>query len=134
MSQSVAVFIMMSNYFHDVASAMIMACSVTMLLVLGRYDRTAEPGAGTIIHRLYRGISKVVIFSWLWVLSAGLLRVMTFNEYEWPNAVIKHQEYALMVKYCLGLAMLGGGAFMWTIVRKKMRAAAAAQPEGPHVL
>jgi hypothetical protein len=122
MSQPAAVFIMMSNYFHDVATAMIMASSVTMWVILRRYEKNSSPGSIALIVWLYKGISKVVIFSWGWILSAGILRFLTFRTYEWPNAVEKHQEYGLMVKYGIALAMMAGGAYLWMVLIKKMRA------------
>lgn len=122
MSQPLAVFIMMSNYFHDVATAMIMASSVTMWVILSRYEKNSSPGSAALLVWLYKGISKVVIFSWVWILSAGALRFLTFRTYEWPNAVEKHQESALMVKYCIALAMMVGGAYLWLLLMKKMRA------------
>ena len=122
MSQPVAVFIMMSNYFHDVATAMIMASSVAMWVILKRYEKNGSPGSTALLLWVYKGISKVVIFSWVWILSAGLLRFLTFRTYEWPNAVEKHQEYGLMVKYVIALAMMVGGACLWMVLQKKMRA------------
>lgn len=125
MSQPAAVFIMMSNYFHDVATAMIMASSVAMWIILKIYEDSSKPDARTFLVHLYQGISKMVIISWVWIVSAGLLRFITFNAYEWPNAVEKHQEYGLMVKYVIALAMMAGGAWLWVIVAKRMKAITA---------
>lgn len=122
MSQPAAVFIMMSNYFHDVATAMIMASSVAMWVILKRYEDNAKPDAMAFLLRLYQGISKMVIVSWVWILSAGLLRLITFNTYEWPNAVENHHEHGLTVKYGIALAMMAGGAWLWIMVMKRMKA------------
>lgn len=129
MSQPAAVFIMMSNYFHDVATAMIMASSVTMWVILKRYEKNGSPETTALLVGLYKGISKVVIFSWVWILSAGLLRFLTFRTYEWPNAVEKHQENGLMVKYVIALAMMVGGAYLWILLLKKIRSLTSLQQE-----
>jgi len=125
MSRSAAVFIMMSNYFHDVATAMIMASSVAMWVILKIYEDSTKPDDRAFLVHLYQDISKVVIVSWVWIVSAGLLRFITFNTYEWPNAVEKHQEHGLMVKYVIALAMMAGGAWLWVMVAKRMRALTA---------
>lgn len=127
MSQPLAVFIMMSNYFHDVATAMIMAGSSSMWLILKIYEKSDSRDSGAFLLRLYRGFSKMIVFSWAWIVSAGLLRILTFRIYEWPNAVEKHQEYGLTIKYCVALGMMAAGAWMWSLVVVRMRAIGAAK-------
>ncbi len=126
MSHPLAVFIMMSNYFHDVATAMVMASSIALWVIMKFFEGSASPDAVDFLLRLYRGISKLVVFSWAWIFSAGLIRLFTFRIYEWPNAVAKNQEYGLMVKYCLALGMMAGGAWLWYVVAARMRALAPA--------
>jgi hypothetical protein len=41
MSQEFAVFLLMNNYFHDVATAMLMACAI-VLWTLGKADANAK--------------------------------------------------------------------------------------------
>lgn len=127
MSQSYAVFIMMSNYFHDVATAMLMAASAALWLILKFYEKDAAGDSLVFLAKLHRGFSKLIIFSWVWIISAGLFRILTFRIYEWPNAVEKHQEYGLLVKYCIASAMMAGGAWLWSLVGRRMQALGAVQ-------
>ena len=122
MSQGVAVFIMMNNYFHDVATAMVMALSVMMLVVIRKYQSGPSVRPLSALKRIYRGISGFVIFSWCWILVSGIIRFATFSSYEWPNAVEKHQEYGLMTKYGLAVVMIAAGALLWIAVVRRMRA------------
>ena len=113
---------MMSNYFHDVATAMIMASSVAMWVILKRFENPDSPEATDFLFRLYHGISRMVIVSWIWIVTAGILRLATFSSYEWPTAIENHHEYGLMVKYGIALSMMAGGAAFWSKVMKRMKA------------
>lgn len=128
MSQAYAVVIMMSNYFHDVATAMIMACGVGMWVIIRKYENGGS-GSLAFLLRLYRGMRAVVIFSWAWIVFAGLLRLATFSAYEWPIAMAKHQETGLLAKYGIALSMVAAGSYLWLRVTRKMKAVSAASPE-----
>jgi len=122
MSQEAAVFIMMSNYFHDVATAMILACSVSMWLILKRYEGSAGRETMALLSRLYQGVAKLVVLSWIWIVAAGILRIATFSSYEWPTAVANHHEYGLMLKYGIAMTMMAVGAVLWSRAAKRMKA------------
>ena len=119
MSQSMAVFILMSNYFHDVATAMLVACSFSLWVVLAKYGVQKDQMKKEFFGRLYRIIKKVVIFSWVWIVAAGAIRVVTFRRFEWVNAVEKHHEAALMVKYAVASVMIIAGAYSWTVLSRR---------------
>lgn len=119
MSQQFAVFILMSNYFHDVATAMIVACSFALWVILEKFGQEHDDQKQEFLRRLYQGLRRLVIFSWAWVISAGVLRIATFNSFELVNAVEKHHEAALMVKYAIAGTMMICGAISWTVLDKK---------------
>jgi len=118
MSQAFAVFILMSNYFHDVATAMPVACSFALWAILGRYDPEKHESTGFFL-RLYKGIRYAFLFSWAWFISAGIIRFMTFESFEWINATEKHHEAALIVKYAIASSMMLCGTAMWLILRRR---------------
>lgn len=121
MSQPFAVFILMSNYFHDVATAMLVACSFSLWVILEKYGQQDETKR-LFFARLYRAIRNVVIFSWIWIVSAGILRIATFRSFEWVNAVEKHHETALLVKYGIAAVMVFVGSYTWIVLRRKAAA------------
>ena len=118
MSQPMAVFILMSNYFHDVATAMLVACSFSLWVILTKYGQQDETKRD-FFARLYRAIKRIVIFSWIWIVSAGAIRIATFRSFEWVNAVEKHHETALIVKYVVAAVMIIGGSSAWIVLRRK---------------
>ena len=120
MSPGLAVFLMMNNYFHDVATAMVLAAGITMRFFLVEYDSDKSAETARSLLRLYGGISAIVRISWVWIAVGGVLRLITFRDFEWANAVGKHQEYSLIVKYGIALSVMAGGAYLWARIRKRM--------------
>lgn len=118
MSQQSAVFILMSNYFHDVATAMLVACSFSLWVILSKYGQQDDVKRA-LFARLYRAVRKVFIFSWAWIVSAGALRIATFSSFEWANAVEKHHEAALMVKYAVAAVMIISGSCSWFVFSRR---------------
>ncbi len=121
MTPSAAVFVMMSNYFHDVATAMPVACSVTLWLIVRRYEESesgsASPVAG--LRRFHSGLRTLMVFSWVWILSAGLLRLATFGSYEWPHALERNHGGGLLLKYAVAVAIMGLGTYVWIVVSRR---------------
>jgi hypothetical protein len=121
LSPSFAVFVMMNNYFHDVATAMLAACALTMRLFMARFGRESGSDAFGLLRRLHLSIGRIVRFSFGWVIVSGAIRIGTFGSFEWPNAVQKGQTYGLLAKYALALFMIVFGAFLWGRVSRKMK-------------
>lgn len=119
MSPSLAVFIMMNNYFHDVATAMLVACAIAMRVLLLGYEGNKGPDTKAFFLRLYQGISKIVIASVIWIAAGGALRILTLSSYEWKNAVDKGHTPGLIAKYIIALAMVVAGSFLWISLRKR---------------
>lgn len=113
MSPGFAVFILMNNYFHDVATAMLLACAIALRMVLSQAGESRDQRAAASFVRLYNGINRVAWFSMAWIVLSGIVRVATFREFEWANAVEKHHEAGLMAKYVLAFLILAAGAWLW---------------------
>lgn len=121
MSPAIAVTVMMSNYFHDVATAMLMACSLTMRLMLRRYETNPSRDVVPLLSHLHSRVSKVFTFSVIWIFSGGIVRILTFWTFEWKNAVMKHQESGLIVKYIIAFFLMVAGTYLWIGVSKRIR-------------
>ena len=121
MSQGFATFLLMNNYFHDVATAMLLACTVVLWILL---KHLGEERDGVLIRyaaALYRGVTGIFRFSVLWIIASGILRVATFRSFEWFNTTQKHFEAGLLVKYGIAIAMMTVGALLWRRVTAVMR-------------
>lgn len=125
-----AAFVMMSNYFHDVATAMLVACSAALWIFLKRCEADGDGPAGKFLEAIYGRIAKVVVFSWAWIISAGVLRAATFSSYEWAEAVDKNQTAGLLVKYGIAAFMIAAGGLSWEVLRRRVARAVRASREG----
>lgn len=120
MSPLVAVCLMMNNYFHDVATAMLFACSATMLIFLKCTELSCSDSIG-FIKTVYGRMSKVFLFSVIWIVAGGIIRFATVCSFEWKNAVLKGHTNGLIAKYVIAAIMLSTGVFLWGVVRKRLR-------------
>lgn len=121
MSPGYAVFLLMNNYFHDVATAMLLACGIALWIIIKQREGIKDPAAAGYFLKLARGINGVAKFSLGWIIIAGIPRVLTFRSFEWPNAVGKHHEAGLIAKYVIALAMMLAGAWLWARLSKRIR-------------
>jgi len=121
MSPAFAVFIMMNNYFHDVATAMLMACSVTMWAVLKQYENKKSPEARAFLMQLHNAVSKIVNFSFVWIIISAIPRILTLSTFEWKIAVNSQHTYGLVTKYILALFMITVGTYLWILLSARIK-------------
>jgi peptidoglycan/LPS O-acetylase OafA/YrhL len=87
-----AVFVMLNNYFHDLAVAFLFASTLMAHVVL-RY----WPGRPS--QEVARVLTRVAWGSLVWVLLGGIVRVIFYKEYEWLPKAGTAQVPALMAKH-----------------------------------
>lgn len=121
MTPGFAVFILMNNYFHDVATAMLAACAIALRAVIGRIGNSRNPAVIASFTRLAQGIDRVAWFSAAWIILGAVPRVVTFKTFEWANAVKDHHEAGLIVKYAIAFVMAAAGGYSWFRLSRKAR-------------
>lgn len=121
MSPSLGVVIMMNNYLHDVATALLLASSVAMWIMVRRLGSSAEPAVVTYFFDIYRGVTRLAKFSIAWILIGGIPRVLAYKEFEWANAAGKGQIPALIIKHILFFIVVGTGAYFWMKIGRRIK-------------
>jgi len=121
MSPGFAVFVLMNNYFHDVATALILACGAAAWMLLKRVENAASGSVTAYFLVLYNKITRVFWFSIGWIIVGGIIRALTFSTFEWPNAVEKHHEAGLIAKYAIATIMMVIGAYLWIVVSRRVK-------------
>jgi hypothetical protein len=121
MSPGFATFLLMNNYFHDVATAMLLACSVVLWVMLRHLGVKQDEVLMRYVTALFRGITAIFWFSVLWIIASGIVRIVTFREFEWFNTTQKHFEAGLFVKYGIAITMMVVGSFLWMRLSRAMR-------------
>lgn len=120
MSEVLAVSIMMNNYFHDVATAMLFASGSIFWSVLVLYEQTSGEATLRYLMRFHRISRKVLGFSLAWLLLGGIPRILFFRSFEWGNAVSKGQADGLLAKHILAFVMIMAGSWIWIKASRRM--------------
>jgi cytochrome c oxidase assembly factor CtaG len=121
MSESTAIVLMMNNYLHDVATALLIASGYVMWVLWKGLDPEAGHDAISYFVRMYYRITKLSQFSFIWILLFGIPRVIYYKEFEWSNMAGRGQVPALIAKHILAFTLVACGAALWMKVRKKVR-------------
>lgn len=121
MNPILGVFIMLNNYFHDVATALLAASGITMWIIVGRYGNNTNPDVTDYFLRIYKSITRLAKFSLYWILIGGIPRTIAYRDFEWANAVGKSQIPALIVKHILAFIFVGTGVYLWIRLNKRVK-------------
>lgn len=122
MSSTLGVIIMMNNYFHDVATALLMASGFVIWVIVKRYDASAGTHDTTeYFLGIYRSATKMARFALAWIIIGGIPRTYFYREFEWANAAGKGQIPALIVKHILAFVFVGMGAYLWIKVNQRVK-------------
>ena len=121
MSQELGIALMMNNYLHDVATALLLASAVALWAMLRRYDPSGGPGAARYFLAIHRSMTRLARFSLAWIVLGGIPRTIFYSEFEWANAAGRGQVAALLVKHVLAFAFVAAGAWLWVKLRRRVR-------------
>ena len=121
MSPGFATFLLMNNYFHDVATAMLLACCIVLWVLLKHLDQGQDDVLKRYVAALFRGVTAVFWFSVAWIVASGIVRIATFREFEWFNTTQKNFEAGLLVKYGIAAVMMIVGSILWIRLSQAMR-------------
>ena len=117
------ILIIMNNYFHDVATAVLVAAAVIMW-ALGRRARSGSAEEIATLARFYPVLSKFAIGALGWVIVGGIPRAIFFNTHD-LGAVRGDLVIAIAVKHVVEVAAVVAGVVMWRRVKRSIEAAAA---------
>lgn len=120
------VAVMMNNYFHDVATAML-AASAFCLYAVHRVEASLDtPDAALFFLKTHRLMVKFFRFAFWWIILGGVPRTIFYVSFEWNHFADKQQVPALMVKHVLMVVLVVWGVVAW----RKLKAKVARLTEG----
>ncbi len=121
MSPAGGIALMMNNYFHDVATALLIASAFALWVMLRRYD-AAPRGADAARYflDLHRSMARLARFSLAWIVLGGIPRTIWYGDFEWANAAGRGQVVALVVKHVVAFGFVAGGAVLWARLRRRV--------------
>jgi hypothetical protein len=117
-----SILIILNNYFHDVATATLLASGV-ILYVLARQARLGEAGGGErrAFARAYRTLTRFAWGALAWIIIGGIPRTIFFNKYEFIPANTNGIVADLIVKHIFLVSAVIVGAVMWVRMGKIAR-------------
>jgi len=119
--ETAGVLLMMNNYFHDVATALLMASGIAMWIIYRRLGDSNDAEVKAYFLKLYRSMTMLARFSIAWIVLGGIPRTYFYTEFEWAQYAGKSQVPALIVKHILAFAFVGTGAYIWRKIRARAR-------------
>jgi len=118
-----AILVMLSNYMHDLATAVFAVSAVTAYLLRRSAAMRAAPEA---VRPVVRGVVRLGVFSLAWTLCFGFIRGLTYREYEWVEAAGRDQVYVLVVKHVILVSLVVAGCVVLYRLHRLERARAGA--------
>jgi uncharacterized membrane protein len=131
-SPGLGVLIMMNNYFHDVATALLAAGAFTLWVLVRAHDRNFGPEASALFVDACGRLTRLVRIALVWIILGGIPRTIFYQDFEWANAAGRGQVPALIVKHVLIALMLVLGGYAWLRLRQRIKSARLTAQRADH--
>jgi hypothetical protein len=126
MTPAAGVALMMNNYFHDVATALLAASAFALVVLLRRFEASPRgPDAARYFLEIAGRMATLARVSIAWIVLGGIPRTIWYAEFEWANAAGRSQVPALVVKHVVAFAFVAAGAVFWMRLRRRIAAVRA---------
>ena len=113
--------IMTISYSHDMATALLAASGAGLWMLDRSYPAAATPATQLFFVRAFHGITRLAKYSLIWIVVAGVPRIMFYREYEWADAAGDLQVIAIIIKHVAMFLIVGTGLFYWAKLGRKVR-------------
>lgn len=119
-SPGLGVAIMMNNYFHDMATGLLVGSSFALHAIIRIQASMSTPEATLFFLKTNRQMIKLFKFALWWVILGGIPRTIFYTSFEWANAADKLQIPALAVKHIMMFAAVVWGIYAWRRMQAKV--------------
>jgi len=119
-SPGLGVVIMMNNYFHDMATGLLVGSGFALHAILRIQAAMKAPQATLFFLKTNRQMVKLFKFALWWVILGGIPRTIFYTSFEWANAADKLQVPALAVKHVMMFTAVVWGIYAWRRMQKKV--------------
>jgi len=124
MNPGFAFFIMLNNYFHDIATALLLASGVAVWMFRKEAASSGNPHIRAFVLGIYRSMAKSTFFVLIWISVSAIPRILAFTRLEWASANDKNQVIGLAAKHILALSIVVIGCSLWISISREMKCVA----------
>ncbi|PKQ36788.1 MAG: hypothetical protein CVT59_11215 [Actinobacteria bacterium HGW-Actinobacteria-1] len=117
-----AIAIIINNYLHDVATAILIASAALAWALDRAAARDAGGRSGDLLAAAYPRLVWVARVALVWIVLGGIPRTIFFTRFEWDPAVVRGIVPALVIKHVLMGAGVVAGSIMWLRIGARVRA------------
>lgn len=115
-----AIFIMLNNFFHDFAVALLFASLLALSYLYRKTHELPAPEQRSFFLEIYRRFTRVTLGCWAFIVVGGIIRTLAYREYEWIEAAGRGQITALAVKHVLLVLLVIWGSFLQVRLRRRV--------------
>ena len=119
-SPPLGVAVMMNNYFHDVATALLAASAFCLYAAHRVQESIGTPGAALFFLKTHRIMVKFFRFAFWWIILGGVPRTVFYASFEWNHFADRQQVPALIVKHVLMTVLVVWGVVAWRRLKAKV--------------
>ena len=120
MSIDWTIVIILNNYLHDVATAVLLSSAV-ILYVLDRQAKGGGEGERKALARAYQALTRFAWGALAWIVIGGIPRTIFFERFEFIPANTNGIVLDLIIKHVLLVTGVIAGGIMWIRMGKRMR-------------
>ena len=117
-SPGLGVAIMMNNYFHDMATGLLVGSGFALHAIIRIQAAMNTTEATLFFLKTNRQMVKLFKFALWWVVLGGVPRTIFYASFEWANAADKLQIPALAVKHVMMFTAVVWGVVAWRRMQK----------------
>ena len=128
-SPGLGIALMMNNYLHDVATALLIGSAAAILVMEKVVTRIGEPAGVLFFLTAYRRLTRLFHWALIWIVIGGIPRTIFYTSFEWANAAGKGQIPALLVKHVVMAVLVVVGIICWRRLRRLTGELQAALPD-----
>lgn len=115
------VVIMTINYSHDIATALLAVSGAALWIISRSYAEVRGTANVFYFIEVYRGITRLAKYSLIWILAAGVPRIIFYREYEWASQAGDLQVVAIIIKHIVMFLLVGTGIYHWSRLARRVQ-------------
>ncbi len=113
-----SILIMLNNLIHDFSVAVLFS---TLLIMTFLYKKFAEKENLKLFKELYIWLKTTQFAAWIFIIIGGIVRTLTYEQFEWVEAAGKGQVAALIFKHVILIALVISGLVMQFRLKNKLK-------------